>query len=157
MVGPTGKVYAVDVEQSALDFFAARLAENPSLNPHDNIELVHNEFHDVKLAPSSVDIGLMLEVHFHNAEELDETGVKMVESVYEAIRPGGWLLVEDITMDDGRAVAPSVVQHYTAAGFELSGELHYFTGRSALEEIDDGRAEIFVALFQRPPEDVQED
>ena len=149
-VGADGRVYAVDIDRSALSFFADKLQRDENLDPNGVITLVLSQPDNASLPPRSIDVGLMMAVHFHNETELDEAGRRMIASVFEATRPGGWLVIEELASVEGREIAPSLIRHYQDAGFRLDRPPPFFTGRAAMEQLGRGEPNIFVALFQRP-------
>lgn len=81
-VGPTGRVFAVDIEQEALDF-VDRFAAFEGL---DNITTVLSHPDDVSLEPASCDVVWLLGTVHHVDVELLPA---FLESIARALRPGG--------------------------------------------------------------------
>jgi len=109
LVGPTGKVYATDIQSGMLDLIKRRL-ERARIT---NVTLVLSEPADPKLTPASLDLALMVDVY----HELDAPQ-QVLGHIRHALKPGGRLVLieykgEDPTIpilpshkipqDDGRA------------------------------------------------------
>ena len=80
LVGPTGKVLAIDIEPRMLDVIAQRASRERV----SNIMTVHSSERDPNLAPHSVDLLFMVDV-YHELEYPYEVLTK----VREALKPGG--------------------------------------------------------------------
>ena len=80
LVGPTGKVLAIDIEPRMLDVIARRASRERV----SNITTVHSSERDPNLAPHSVDLLFMVDV-YHELEYPYEVLTK----VREALKPGG--------------------------------------------------------------------
>jgi ubiquinone/menaquinone biosynthesis C-methylase UbiE len=92
-VGPTGKVYATDVQPQMLQLLANRLAEKRITN----VTLVPGAVDDPRLPPSSVDLELMVDVY----HELSEPQA-MLRGLREALKPGGRLVLLEYRKEDPR-------------------------------------------------------
>jgi ubiquinone/menaquinone biosynthesis C-methylase UbiE len=92
-VGPTGKVFATDIQQGMLDILKRRLAterlENvvPTLGAPD----------DPRLAPGTLDLALMVDVY----HELAAPQV-FVRKLRDALKPGGRLVLIEFRKEDPR-------------------------------------------------------
>ncbi|MFH1464097.1 MAG: SUMF1/EgtB/PvdO family nonheme iron enzyme [Pseudomonadota bacterium] len=106
-VGPEGKVYAVDVDESVLEFVDATVA----LGGHDNVKTVLSEPADITLPPESVDeVWLLGTLHCLSPD----TWEAFIASCRSALRPGGLLVVHD--SNDYELVA-TIGQNLEAQGF----------------------------------------
>ena len=92
-VGPSGKVYAVDVQPEMLRLLEA-LARRPALA---HIVPVLGAVDDVKLPQGSVDLAIMVDV-YHELEFPHE----VVRSILRALKPGGRLVFVEYRAEDPR-------------------------------------------------------
>ncbi len=98
LVGPRGKVYAVDVQPEMVAMLREAAAQ-PGL---DNIVPVQASVDDPKLAPGSIDLALMVDV-YHELQFPHEVLTRMVQ----ALKPGGRLVfVEYRAEDDSVPIKP---------------------------------------------------
>jgi SAM-dependent methyltransferase len=98
LVGPEGKVYAVDVQPEMVAMLR-EAAARPGLG---NIVPVQAGVDDPKLAPGSIDIALMVDV-YHELEYPHEVLTRLVQ----ALKPGGRLVfVEYRAEDDSVPIKP---------------------------------------------------
>jgi SAM-dependent methyltransferase len=93
LVGPKGKVYAVDVQPQMLRVLAAT-AKRPGFG---NIVPVLGADDDVKLAMSSVDLAIMVDV-YHELEFPHE----VLASIVRAVRHGGRVVFVEYRGEDPR-------------------------------------------------------
>jgi predicted methyltransferase len=122
-VGPTGKVYAVDI--------APRFVEHIEKTARDeglkNVVGVVCTPDRVKLPANSVDVAFVCDTYHHF-----EFPFKTLASIHEALRPGGQLIVIDFHRIEGksrewvlnhvRAGQDVVVKEITSSGFKRVGE-----------------------------------
>jgi SAM-dependent methyltransferase len=92
-VGPTGKVFATDVQPQMLQLLANRLAEKRITN----VTLVQGAVDDPRLPPLSVDLELMVDVY----HELSQPQA-MLRGLREALKPGGRLVLLEYRKEDPR-------------------------------------------------------
>lgn len=122
-VGPSGWVYAVDVNAAVLDALVARIygegdeasrggknsarddlnildirdseaEEKPEeLCPHRNVVIHVNEFEDLSLAANSLDLAFLCASGLSRYRHLSPTNAAMMESIYRATRSGGEFVV----------------------------------------------------------------
>jgi SAM-dependent methyltransferase len=90
-VGPTGRVYANDLQPEMLKMLGARLARERIAN----VTLVQGAIDDPKLPSSSLDLVLMVDVY----HELSEPQ-KMLRAVRAALKPGGRLVLLEYRKED---------------------------------------------------------
>jgi ubiquinone/menaquinone biosynthesis C-methylase UbiE len=125
-VGEKGKVFAVDVDEKALNGVRERI-ERERLT---NIEAVTSAPRDTKLKPDSVDAALLCLV-LHEVAQGER--LPLVEDVAKAIKPGGFLFIvdwrksHDVKFDPYDKLIPrdDLVKLATDAGLVLDAEFHY--------------------------------
>ncbi len=153
-VGPTGKVYEVDVDPNAIQFIRARLARAPLLYgaPLDNVEVVQSGFDDVRLPPGSIDRAFLQQVHnyvFLPSALSPEESRAMYErenrawtrSVHAALRPGGRMVVVEMP--------PS---HNTGAAYGADDVVRFVEGTGyfrLVEKIDPVYEISYLLDFER--------
>ncbi len=116
LVGPTGKVLAIDIEPAMLEASAQRASRERIAN----VATVRASVHDPNLAPGSVDLLFMVDV-YHELEYPYEVMTK----VRAALKPGGRVaLIEYRAEDPQVAIKPvhkmserQVRRELEAAGF----------------------------------------
>lgn len=91
MVGTTGKVFAVDIQQEMLDYIAKRTKKLKLTH----VETILGEQKTTGLPAESVDKILMVDV-YHEFEYPQEMG----QSLLEALRPGGLLFLIEYRAED---------------------------------------------------------
>ncbi len=139
-VGPTGKVYAVDISPK----FVKHLRQRSQDENLENVEVVMCSDRDSNLRPASVDRVFLCDVYHHF-----EYPENSLESILRALRPGGKLILVDFERIPGKSRewllghirAPKSVfkQEILDAGFEFE------------EEIDvDGFEENYLLRFIKP-------
>jgi SAM-dependent methyltransferase len=80
LVGETGVVYAVDIQQEMLDLLTNKMAEAKL----HNVKAVLGDIKDPKLTRGSVDLALLVDV-YHEFDYPHE----MIEGICAALKPGG--------------------------------------------------------------------
>lgn len=90
-VGTNGTVYAVEIQQEMLDILTNKME---SLGIH-NVRPVLGTVTDPRLAPSSVDLILMVDV-YHEFDHPRE----MVEAMVRALKPGGRMVFVEFRGED---------------------------------------------------------
>jgi len=91
LVGPKGKVLAVDIQPEMLDLIRYKMKRTGVTN----VEPVLGKIDDPKLPAASVDLILMVDV-YHEFSHPHEMTVKMLE----ALRPGGRLVFVEFRLED---------------------------------------------------------
>jgi SAM-dependent methyltransferase len=91
LVGPAGKVYANDIQPRMLEL----LRENLKNRKIANVEPVLGEIDDPKLAGSSVDLVLLVDVYHEFSEPQ-----KMLRHIREALKPDGRLVLLEYRGED---------------------------------------------------------
>ena len=124
-VGEEGKVIGVDIDKAAIDTLRKR-AEKQDVT---NIELVRSEPTDTKLAPASVDVAFICMVLHHVPQEQQQP---LLQSIAQALKPGGYLYVIDIRRDvdshlrfHGEQVTrEQLIERSTASGLVLDADFY---------------------------------
>ncbi len=122
--GDRGKVYAVDVEKSMLDYVKVR-AEKEGLH---NITEVLSKPDDPLLPKSSMDLIFICYTYFNL-----ENKVNYLKSLREDLKTGGRLAIIEERLDSARDKPPlhkrtpkeRVLQDALSAGFKLEAELFF--------------------------------
>ena len=90
-VGKTGKVYAVDVQPQMVQMLSATAREAP----YRNIKPILSAVDDVKLAPASVDLAIMVDVY----HEL-EFPLEVMRSIVKALKSDGLVAFVEYRAED---------------------------------------------------------
>jgi ubiquinone/menaquinone biosynthesis C-methylase UbiE len=122
-VGASGKVYAVDISRAFIDHTLRTSREQGLANVEGIVASATKTF----LPPESVDLAFLSDTYHHF-----EYPLKMMGSIYQALRPGGTLIVIDFQRIQGRsspwvlshvrAGKETVIQEIGTAGFQFIGE-----------------------------------
>lgn len=134
IVGPAGKVYAVDIRRLSLMFLWARsVRKNKS-----NIETVLAQPNDPHLPPHTD--AVLLANTYHELEMPDE----ILDRVFQALVPGGRLVVVDPkTTEHGDLTSASVEDRLRRRGFDIVVREEKFIDQA-------GRAEWWLVVARRP-------
>lgn len=139
-VGESGHVHAVEISIR----FVERLRRIADEAGYDNVTTVFSSFTSATLPTASVDHVLLVDTYHHFDDHR-----AMLDSMYDALRPGGELFVVDFDRVEGqsrqwildhvRASADTFRREIEAAGFEF------------VEEIElDGMVDNFFHRYRRP-------
>ena len=90
-VGPTGRVYANDIQPEMLQMLDARLKKEKITN----VTLVQGGIDDPKLPPDTLDLILMVDVYHEFSEPQ-----KMLKAMYQSLKPGGRLVLLEYRKED---------------------------------------------------------
>ena len=130
-VAPGGKVYAVDITPSFVEYIE-KTCKTQGLN---NVIGIVNTDTSAELPPHSIDLAFICDTYHHF-----EYPLRMLASIHQAMRPGGRVVVVDYKKEEGvspkwifnhvRADKKLVVEEFARAGFKLIDEhdfvpLHY--------------------------------
>lgn len=138
-VGPTGRVFAVDIDDKYAIPKLKELVEKQSLT---NVRVILSQPADPKLTAGSLDAALFVNA-YHEVEPYGE----MLSHIMEALKPGGRLVVVDNMPQHTRprpradqaknhVLAPEVVEpEFRAAGFEVVARLDDFIDRPDEEDV----------------------
>lgn len=134
-VGPSGRVFAVDINAGALD----RLAETVARDSLRNVELVLGEPDDPRLPYGTLD-GVVIVNAYHEMT----SRVPLLDGVLRALRPGGLLVIVDNTPPDSVQTRRAQTQRHAlsldfarddleAQGFEIVSADPAFIDRKMTE------------------------
>lgn len=112
IVGPKGKVFAVDVQPQMLDLIRRRMKKDRV----DNVVPVQGTVLDPKLEENSIDLMLLVDVYHEFAWPYE-----MTEKLVEALKPGGRMVFVEFRLED-----PNVPIR----------RLHCMTERQVLKEME---------------------
>lgn len=90
-VGPTGKVYAVDVQPEMIVMLNERVSEKGLTN----IIPIIGEYHDPKLPPNSCDLIVLVDVYHEFSHP-----VPMLDGMKKALKPGGQICLVEFRAED---------------------------------------------------------
>jgi predicted methyltransferase len=90
-VGPTGRVFAVDVDEQAL----ARIQQLAAAQSLRNVELIHGKPDDPRLPYRSLDAALIVNAYHEMVRHSD-----MLREIHASLKPGGRLVILDNTPHD---------------------------------------------------------
>ncbi len=143
-VTPTGRVYAVDIDEDELKSLRRR-AEREHLT---QIETILGETDDPKLPPDSLDAVLVVNA-YHEMREYDA----MLAKLYQALKPGGRLAIIDSDTGEEDSRGPYYRRHRVPDevvredaerhGFRFHSQPPGFTRPS-------GRKEFYFLMFEKP-------
>ena len=141
-VGPTGRVFATDVQHPMLEDLEARVNERALTN----VAVVRGEFDRPALPDACCDLMLFANVY----KEIDDR-VSYMKHARAALRPGGRIAILGFRADvrgpgppaSARLPAERVIEELRAAGFEL-GAQHEFLPRQYLLVFEDPAAGLAV-------------
>jgi ubiquinone/menaquinone biosynthesis C-methylase UbiE len=132
-VGPSGRVFANDVQPQMLEILSRRLAARRITN----VTLVQGTVDDPKLAPASVDLELMVDVY----HELSQPQ-SMLQHLREALKPGGRLVLLEYRKED--PTIPIKPEHkMSVAEAKLEIEAEGFT----LSKVDEALPRQHILIF----------
>jgi predicted methyltransferase len=147
-VGPSGKVYATEVEQEKVD------AIKKTVSSRQNVTVILGRHESTELPDQCCDRILLRRVfhHFQHPEP-------MLKSLFASLKPGGEIAIIDFLRDSGeveRADATpedhehgvrthSLIEEMEKAGFEMVRRVEDWPSR-----MHHGQATDFCILFRRP-------
>ena len=104
-VGPTGKIYAVDIDREMTDL----ISEQAKKDSVQNIETILAKAEDPLLPKSGIDLILTVNTYHHIGER-----IAYFKNLQKYLRPGGRIAVIDY---DRRAWFEGLLRHYTPTEF----------------------------------------
>lgn len=121
MVGPRGRVLAVDVQREMLLLLKQRAKENELAN----IELIHSLYHDPKLPEGKLDLVLLVDV-YHEFSHPEH----MLRAIHKGLKPEGRIALVEFRAEDPKVpIKPEhkmtkeqILKEYRPNGFRLVGE-----------------------------------
>jgi ubiquinone/menaquinone biosynthesis C-methylase UbiE len=137
VVGPTGTVYANDLQPQMLELLRRRLTREKITN----VTLVQGTVDDPKLPPASVDLQIMVDVYHEFSQPQ-----AMLRRLREALKPGGRLvLVEYRKEDPSIPIRPEHKMSVAEAKMEVEAE--GFT----LAKVDESLPRQHILIFTVKP------
>lgn len=103
-VGPKGKVYAVDIAEPFLE----HVRTTAKAEGIGNVTTIRCDQFSTKLPPGSVDLVYVCDTYHHF-----EFPFRTLQSIHEALKPGGQLVVIDFHRIKGKS-RPFILQHVRA-------------------------------------------
>jgi ubiquinone/menaquinone biosynthesis C-methylase UbiE len=137
-VGSEGRVYAVDIAPEFIEAIEQR-ARAAQL---DNVVGVVNDARSVRLPPDSVDLVFSSDTYHHF-----EYPMTTLRSIYEALRPGGDMVIVDFKRIPGFS-SPWVLGHVRAGEEQVTSEIRA-AGFELVERPDFMRTQYFLR-FRKP-------
>ena len=114
LVGPTGKVYANDIQPEMIQM----LKKNIKDRGLTNVEPVLGKFDDPGLPKAAVDLALLVDVYHEFSEPQ-----KMLDRIRESLKPGGRLVLLEYRKEDPRIpIRPEHKMSVEEAKTELAAE-----------------------------------
>lgn len=132
-VGPTGRVYATDIQPQMLQMLAGRLAKKKIAN----VTIVQGAADDPKLAPASVDLEIMVDVYHEFSQPQ-----AMLRKLREALKPSGRLVLLEYRKED--PTIPIRPEHkMSVAEAKMEVEAEGFT----LSRVDESLPRQHILIF----------
>ena len=136
-VGPTGRVFANDVQPQMLNLLARRLASSRITN----VTLIEGTFDDPKLPPASLDLALMVDVY----HELSQPQA-MLRHLRESLKPGGRLVLLEYRKEDPTVpIKPEHKMSVAEAKMEVEAE------GFILSKVDEALPRQHILIFVAKP------
>jgi ubiquinone/menaquinone biosynthesis C-methylase UbiE len=136
-VGPTGRVFANDLQPQMLQILGRRLAQRNITN----VTLVQGTIDDPKLDPASVDLEIMVDVY----HELSQPQA-MLRRLRAALKPGGRLVLLEYRKED--PTIPIKFEHkMSIAEAKMELEAEGFT----LAKVDEALPRQHILIFTPKP------
>jgi ubiquinone/menaquinone biosynthesis C-methylase UbiE len=135
IVGPTGKVYANDIQPGMLDL----LQKNVQKAKLTNVVPVLGAIDDPRLPPGAIDLAIMVDVYHEFSRPQ-----AMLQKLYAALKPGGRLVLLEYRAED--PAVPILPDHkMTRAQVKLEIEHEGFT----LSKVHDDLPRQHLIVFTR--------
>jgi SAM-dependent methyltransferase len=132
-VGPTGRVFANDVQPQMLNMLSRRLSHAKITN----VTLIEGTLDDPKLPPASVDMAMMVDVY----HELSQPQT-MLRHLRESLKPGGRLVLLEYRKED--PTVPIKPEHkMSVAEARMEVEAEGFT----LSKVDEALPRQHILIF----------
>jgi ubiquinone/menaquinone biosynthesis C-methylase UbiE len=125
-IGPSGKLYAVDIQQEMLGFVERKVSELGLTN----VTTVLSQENDTRLEPGSVDLALLVDVYYELRSPRE-----LMSNIRRILKPSGRLAIIDFDSEKEipgigpprrhRVAEQRLVKEVRSVGFELA-EKHSF-------------------------------
>ncbi len=138
-VGPTGRVYAVEIAPSWVEFLSEKVQEEGLTQ----VTVVVGTERSVELPATSVDLVFSSDSYHHF--EFPQT---TLASIYQALKPGGQWVVLDYDRIPG-VTPPSRMDHLRLGKAEAVEEIEA-AGFTLEKFVDLDFVENYIAIFRRP-------
>ena len=136
-VGPTGRVFANDVQPQMLNILARRLDRSKITN----VTLIEGTLDDPRLPPASVDLALMVDVY----HELSQPQ-SILRHLRESLKPGGRLVLLEYRKEDPTVpIKPEHKMSVAEAKMEVEAE------GFALSRVDEALPRQHILIFSAKP------
>lgn len=125
-VGPSGKVYALDIQKDMLKQLERKLAK-PENRDIKNVELINSSAYELPFEDNSLDLVYMVTV----LPEIPDRN-KALQQVKRVLKAGGLLAVTELFPDPDYPWKSTTIKFGTKAGFvvdEVSGNFFNYTVR----------------------------
>jgi ubiquinone/menaquinone biosynthesis C-methylase UbiE len=121
IVGPKGKVIAVDIQPQMLQELSRKMVEKKI----DNVDTILGDLWDPKLQESSVDLVLMVDVYHEFSHP-----VHMLAAIRKALKPKGVIALVEFRAEDPtvlirpehKMTKAQILKEYSANGFKVRRE-----------------------------------
>lgn len=137
-VGPTGRVYAVDIARNFVDATVQRAREDGL----DNVTGVVNDARSVQLPPTSIDLAFLSDTYHHF-----EYPRSTLQSIHDALAPDGEMVVIDFRRITGQS-HPWVLGHVRAGEQQTRAEIEA-AGFERVERLDFMRSQYYLRFRKR--------
>jgi predicted methyltransferase len=138
-VRPGGKVYAVEITEP----FLAQIEKTCREQGIENVVCVHSKIDSADLDPDSIDVAFLCDTYHHF-----EYPFKMLDSIHQALRPGGRLVIVDYKKEEG--VSPKWVFGHVRADKNTVIEECEKAGFTFLDEVPDVMKIHYILRFKKP-------
>lgn len=138
LVGPRGKVYAVDITEQ----FISHIEKTARKEMFENITGVVCKPDSVELPPASIDLAFICDTYHHF-----EFPQKMMQSVHKALKPGGQVILIDFHRIQG--VSTEWVMGHVRAGQDVFTKEISEAGFRQVEEQKDVLKESYFVRFEK--------
>ena len=135
IVGPTGKVYANDIQPAMLRIIQDKLR----VEQLTNVELVLGTDVDTRLPDEAVDLALLVDV-YHEFQHPQE----MLRSMRRALKPGGQLVLVEYRKEDP-AIPIAAPHRMSVADARTEIEAERFT----FDHVDEGLPRQHIIVFRK--------
>lgn len=139
-VGPTGKVFAVDISQKFLDY----IKESCRKVALKNVETVLCTADSAKLGPGAVDVAFICDTYHHF-----EFPLKTMASIRQALKPGGRVIIVDFQKIPGKST--DWVLEHVRAGQEIVENEIVQAGFRRTDSRFEGLTENYFMEFELAP------